>query len=49
VGEDLFPIFARIRPPLAGGIHHVGLDVEDELVTGEGAAGGCALEDRLFG
>ena len=49
VGEDLFPVLACISSPLAGGIDHVGLDVEDELVTGEGAAGSCALVGRLFG
>ena len=49
VGEDLFPILAGGAAPISGGIDHVGLNVEDELVTGEGTAGSCALVGRLFG
>jgi len=49
VGKDLFPVLARIRPPLAGGIDQVGLDIEDELVAAEDAAGSGALVCRLLG
>jgi hypothetical protein len=48
VGKDLFPVFARISPPRAGGIDQVCLDIEDELVTCEGTAGSGALVSRLF-
>ena len=43
------PVLACIRSPLARRIDHVGLDIEDELVTGEGAPGSGALVGRLFG
>ena len=48
VGKDLFPVFACIRPPRAGRVDQVRLDIEDELVTCEGTAGSGALVNRLF-
>ena len=45
--QDLLPVLAGVGPPLAGGIDHVGLDVEDELVAGKRALGGRQLERRL--
>ena len=45
--QDPLPVLAGIGAPLAGGVDHVGLDVEDELVAGEHALGRRGLERRL--
>ena len=47
-GQHVLPVPPGVLPPDAGGIDHVGLDVEDELVAGDGALGGGGLERRLL-
>ena len=48
-GEDALPVLAGGAAPGAGRVDHVGLDVEDELVTGDRLGRCRGLECTILG